>query len=176
VLDTSKKDLLSIGHLVKVELHETSHDVLDRVLRAAASRRTLLSVKLREFEYIYLPAAEGISLDTSLLDNSLQEIDEMLEQQREPKAEFAVLVVSLQAAPPAPVGSPQNAFAFMTTAGQATCQRSQTVTDTQVRSWCTRDTDKSKLQQTFQRRLECLGAGFFSAESKRLRKTVFTKV
>jgi hypothetical protein len=31
VLDTSNKDLLKIGHLVKVELHETFHDVLDRV-------------------------------------------------------------------------------------------------------------------------------------------------
>jgi hypothetical protein len=60
-LDTSKKDLLKIAHLVKVELHETFYDVLDRVLRSAATGRTLLSVKLREFENS--PAADGISLD-----------------------------------------------------------------------------------------------------------------
>jgi hypothetical protein len=174
VLDTSSKDLLNIGHPVKVELHETFHDVLDRVLRSAATGRTLLSVKLREFENS--PAAEGISLDTSLLDQSLQEIDEILEQQWNPKAGFAILVVSLQAAAPAPVGGPRNAFALLATAGKATYQRSQTVTDAQVRSWFSGDTDKSKLAQTLQRRLQLLGAGFFSTEGDSLRKTVFTRV
>ena len=55
------------------------------------------------------------------LNTSIEEVDEILEQQRKPGV--AIVVVSVQAVSAAPTGTPQNVFARMATLARRTNRR-----------------------------------------------------